>query len=500
MGEPEPADPVIPNRTQGPLIRIAWRCRLAEGVSVRRAGGRAFVVSERPLAVLEVRPPAVRLLGRLAPGEEVTLDATAPSELRFVRRLAALGLLELRPAASDWPPVTVIVPVRNRPRELAGCLGSLARVYYPASLEVVVVDDCSDPPAAVPEGVRLIRLRHPIGPAGARNAGAAQSHTELVAFLDSDCVAEPDWLESLVPELADPAAAAAGGRVLPASERTWLERYEAVRSPLDLGPTPAAARPQARVPYLVTANLVVRRSAFEAVGGFDPALRCGEDVDLCWRLHSAGHRLAYQPASRVRHRHRGDPGAFVRTRAAYAASETSLLRRHPRNGRWLGFSPGMGVALLAAVSAVLGRPHLLLAGGLAMGVEVAATTRKLRSLGVPSRTSAPALVRGQASGFYHTGRQVARYYGLPATLLALALKGRRRRSALLATVAAGLAPAIVDWWRLRPRLPLPAFLAASLLDDAAYQAGLLMGCLRQRSLAALAVELRLMTGQADTEP
>jgi len=500
VGEPEPTDQAGPNRTQGPLTHIGWRCRLAKGVSTRHAGGRSFVVSERPLVVLEVRPPAVRLVNRLPPGEDVTLGVKTAPELRFLRRLAALGLLELRPAATGWPPVTVVVPVRNRPRELADCLVSLTRVYYRGLLDVIVVDDASDPPAAVPGGVRLIRLHRPVGSAAARNAGAAECRTDLVAFLDSDCVAEPDWLESLVPELADPAVAAAGGRVLPASEGSWLERYEAVRSPLDLGPTPAAARPQAPVPYLVTANLVVRRSIFETLGGFDPALRCGEDVDLCWRLHSAGHRLAYQPASRVHHRHRGEPAAFVRTRAAYAASEASLLRRHPRNGRWLGLSPGMGAVLAGALAAVLGRPRLLLAGGTAMGLEVAATTRKLQSLGMSCRTAAPALVRGQANGFYHAGRQLTRYYGLPATLLALAGGGRRRRNALVAIAAAGLAPAVVDWWRLRPHLTLPAFVAASLIDDAAYQAGLLIGCLRQRSLAALDMELRLMTGEPEREP
>ena len=500
MGEPEPADPAGPDPTKNPLTEIMWRCRLAEGVSVRRAGTRAFVISERPLVVLEVRPPAVRILDNLPPGEQATIRVKTAPELRFLRRLAALGLLDLRPAATGWPPVTVVVPVRNRPRELADCLVSLTRVCYRGPLDVVVVDDASDPPAAVPQGVRLIRLQRLVGPAAARNAGAAQCGTELVAFLDSDCVAEPDWLESLVPDLADPAVAAAGGRVLPASEGSWLERYEAVRSPLDLGPTPAAARPQAPVPYLVTANLVVRRSIFETLGGFDPALRCGEDVDLCWRLHSAGHRLAYQPASRVHHRHRGEPAAFVRTRAAYAASEASLLRRHPRNGRWLGLSPGMGAVLAGALAAVLGRPRLLLAGGTAMGLEVAATTRKLQSLGMSCRTAAPALVRGQANGFYHAGRQLTRYYGLPATLLALAGGGRRRRNALVAIAAAGLAPAVVDWWRLRPHLTLPAFVAASLIDDAAYQAGLLIGCLRQRSLAALDMELRLMTGEPEREP
>ena len=454
-----------------------------------------FIVNERPLTVLEVRPRALRLLARLPAGEQVTLDVVTAAELRFLRQLAGAGLLELRPVATAWPSVTVVVPVRDRPAELAACLGSLAQVRYRGRLEVVVVDDGSLRAAPVPPGMRLVRLPGPVGPAGARNAGAADCGSELLAFLDSDCVAEPDWLEALVPELADAAVAAAGGRVLPAGQRAWLERYEAVRSPLDLGTKPAAAEPQTPVPYLVTANLVVRRSAFHAVGGFDPTLRCGEDVDLCWRLNAAGHRLSYQPAGRVRHRHRSEPAAFARTRIRYAASEASLLRRHPANGRWLGFSPGMAAALAGALGALLGRPRLMVAGTMALGLEAATTAGKLRSLGVPGRRSAAALLRGQASGFYHAGRQLTRYYGVPAMLLALTSGRPRRRRFLLALAAAELAPAVVDWRRLHPRLALPAFVAAWLLDDAAYQVGLLLGCLQQRSPAALRVQLRLIGGR-----
>jgi len=467
---------------------------------VRGFGSRTFIVSERPLTVLEVRPRALRLLARLPPGEEVTLDVVTESELRFLRQLSGARLLELRPVATSWPSVTVVVPVRDRQAELADCLGSLAQVRYRGNLEVVVVDDGSSPPAAVSPGVRLVRLPRSMGPAAARNAGAAECGSELVAFLDSDCMAEPDWLEALVPELADAAVAAAGGRVVAAAEGAWLERYEAVRSPLDLGTTRAAAQPRAPVPYLVTANLVVRRSAFKAAGGFDPALRCGEDVDLCWRLSAAGHRLSYQPAGRVRHRHRSEPGAFVWTRIRYAASEVSLLRRHPANGRWLGFSPGMGAALAGALGALLGRPRLIVAAAVALGLEVAATAGKLQPLGVPRRRSTAALLRGHASGFYHLGRQLARYYGGPATLLALASGRRRRRRLLLALAAAELVPAVVDWRRLQPRLALPAFIGAWVLDDAAYQAGLLLGCLRQRSPAVLGVELRLMGARRDPKP
>lgn len=499
MGKPEPAEPAG-GRSHRALSPPAWRCTLGQGVSVRRASGRAFVISERPLVVIEVRPRALRLMARLTPGEPVAIGTLTAPELRFLRRLAGVGLIDMRPIPSAWPSLTVVVPVRDRPVELAGCLESLARVRYPQPLEIVVVDDGSAQPVQMRDGVRLVRLSRSIGPAGARNAGVAACRTELVAFLDSDCAAEPGWLEALAPAFADPEVAAAGGRVLPASERGWLERYEAVRSPLDLGATPAAARPRSPVPYLVTANLVVRRAAFEAAGGFDPAMRWGEDVDLCWRLVASGHRLVYEPSGAVRHHHRGEPGAFIRTRATYAASEADLLRRHPANGRWLGFSAGTGAALVGAVGALLGRPRLLMAGGLALGLEVAATAGTLRSLGVPRRRSAPALVRGQANGLYWVARQLARYYGLPALLVALASGRGRRRPMLLTVAVAEVAPAVVDWWRLRSGLSLPRFVAAQLLDDAAYQVGLLRGCLRQRSAAALSVELRLMGGDTQPEP
>ncbi|HEY7201610.1 MAG TPA: mycofactocin biosynthesis glycosyltransferase MftF [Candidatus Dormibacteraeota bacterium] len=458
-----------------------------------RSGSRAFVVCERPLTVLEVRAAALRLLTRLVPGREVVLPPPRPAELRLLRQLADAGLLELRPVAGALPTVRVVVPVRDRPAELAACLRSLDALRYPrALLEVVVVDDGSTRPVAVPPHVALVSLPRPAGPAGARNAGARHAAAEVIAFLDSDCEADPGWLEALVPELADPDVAAAGGRVLPASERSWLERYEAVRSPLDLGPTRAAARPGRPVAYLVTANLVVRRADFEASGGLDPGLRWGEDVDLCWRLHAAGRRLVYEPAGRVRHRHRGALRAFATTRASYAGSEVALLARHPDAGRWLGFSPGMAAAVVGGLGALLGgRRRPLLAGALVLAAETAATAGQLRPLGVPPRRAVPALLRGQAGGIYWAARQLIRYYGGPAVVAALSSgPARRRLLVTLAALAAG--PAMADWHRLRPRQgPLP-FLAAALLDDACYQFGLLLACASGRTFAPLRTSLRLI--------
>lgn len=460
-------------------------------MDLRRAGGGVFVVRERPLTVVQVRPAALRVLGGLREDEEVAVPAPRPAELRLLRHLADLSLVTLRAEASARPAVTVVVPVRDRPRELAACLASLRALRHPRQLlDVVVVDDGSARPPDVPDGVRLLRLPASAGPAGARNAGARAARGEVLAFVDSDCLADPGWLEALLPELADPDVAAVGGRVLAASERSWLERYEAVRSPLDLGAVRAAAGPGRPVPYLVTANLVVRRSDFDRIGGFDERLRWGEDVELCWRLHRAGRRLVYQPDGRVRHRHRGGVRAFASTRASYARSEAALLARHPEGERWLAFSPGGAAVALGGLGALLGRPRLLAAGVLALAVETAVTAGRLTPLGVPRRRAVPALLRGHATGLYWAARQLTRYYGLSLIVAALSYKPARGRL-VLATAGIWAAPVIADWRRLGPRQSMPAFLAAQLLDDTAYQYGLLHSCWRARTLLPLRVRLRL---------
>jgi mycofactocin system glycosyltransferase len=443
--------------------------------------------------VLEVRPEARALLERLRSSGD--LVDPAPRELRFLRRLEQLGLADLEPSAADPPPtVTVVVPVRDRPAQLAACLRSLAALDYPKDrYSVVVVDDGSRVPVRAPADVRVVVNRDPLGPSTARNRGAAAGRADVVALIDSDCSAEPAWLAKLVRELADPAVAAVGGRVVGKEQGTWLQRYEAVRSPLDLGPRRADVRPGRPVSYLVTANLAVRRDVFEALGGFNPTLRCGEDVDLVWRVVAAGHRAVYQPRARVRHDHRTAPREFVRTRSNYGASEAALRRLHPGTDAHLGSSPGLAMAAAGGLATLVTRrvwPAAL--GAVALAAELAAGVRSLRrETGLGRGYAASVLVRGHAASAYWAARRLSRYYGLPALALSLAAGRRRRASVLAALAAAEVATAAADRRRLGARLGLLAFTAAQALDDLAYQTGVWRGCWSERSLEALRTELRI---------
>jgi hypothetical protein len=143
---------------------------------------------------------------------------------QLARRLTDAGLAHPRPPQPQASPdVTVLIPVRDRAGLLAQCLAAVGRRF-----PVVVVDDGSaDGPAvaaiAAEHGATVMRRTESGGPAVARNTGLTAIGTELVAFLDSDCVPPADWIMELASHLADPtgqyAAASTSGPHRPASFR-----------------------------------------------------------------------------------------------------------------------------------------------------------------------------------------------------------------------------------------------------------------------------------------
>src|SRR5271170_5690609 len=235
--------------------------------------------------------------------------------------------------ADAWGPgdVTVVIPVRDRQAELARCLAGLTQM--PQMPRVIVVDDGSGDPAAlarVASGAGASVLPRAVngGPAAARNTGLAATDTPLVAFLDSDCVPGPGWLDALLPHFADPAVGAVAPRIVPDEPgRTWLARYEGASSTLDMGARPSIVRPGARVPYVPGAALVVRRAA--AGDGFTPGMRVGEDVDFVWRLAAAAWRVRYEPAAVMGHQHRVRLRPWLSRRAEYGTSAADLEELHP---------------------------------------------------------------------------------------------------------------------------------------------------------------------------
>ncbi|HET7245047.1 MAG TPA: mycofactocin biosynthesis glycosyltransferase MftF [Streptosporangiaceae bacterium] len=405
---------------------------------------------------------------------------------RLARKLTDTGLAHPRPPElNSRPDVTVLIPVRDRAVLLDRCLSALGNSY-----PVLVVDDGSEDPGAVAavaaaHGAALVRRPVNGGPGAARNTGLLGVATDLVAFLDSDCVPEPGWIERLAAHLADPAVAAAAPRMVavPAGP-SWAGRYTTAACCLDLGGAEARVVPGTRVAYVPTAALVVRRAALagDGQGGsvFDPALRWGEDVDLVWRLHAAGWRIRYEPAARVSHHEPDGWAALLARRFRYGTSAAPLALRHPGQVPPLVLHPWPALTVAGLLA---GSPEV---AGLGFTGSVLAMRRTVHRAGLPARGVLPAMLDGTRQTWLGIGRYACQY-GIPVLATALVAPGRgapaRRWARRAAAASLLLGPPLTAWSTRRRSLDPVRYVLGHLADDAAYGAGVWAGALRARSLA-----------------
>lgn len=495
-----------PNRTELNAIATALRpaTPLAEPARYVLAAGLNIVADQqggvllclRPLLALRLNPSATMLIRTLRQPRTITELAAAvpgmsPAAItvfldRWVRRRL---LIRQPPGLTTRPKVSIIVPAHGRPEATRRCVQSLLTLDYPADRrEIIVVDDASTPPLAEVLGdlpITLLRQDCNIGQSAARNLAAAQASGAILAFIDNDCVAEPDWLKALLPYLDDPAVAIVGGRVIAPPTRGAVAAFEAVRSPLDMGAVETEVTPNAAVSYLPTCNLLVRLDALLAQGGFDASLRVGEDVDFIWRVLRSGHRAWYIPTGRVVHHHRVQWGDWLRRRADYGSSEADLQQRYPE-GRRLMHLPRVSLLLLSSLVLIPWFGLMgLLPGAVAFTLFSAELVEKQRGLGrmgikLPVIQIAVALIREHAASFYHLSANSMRYYSLP--LLAIGAIQPALLVALLLLLA--VAP-LADYRRLQPHLSWPMFTGLYGLELAAYQIGLWRGCWQRKTLQPL---------------
>jgi GT2 family glycosyltransferase len=245
------------------------------------------------------------------------------------------------PALSSYPKVSVVVCAYNAESTMAPCLDSLRDLRYPA-YEVVVVDDGStDRTGRIADGYEGIHVIHQEnkGLSAARNVGIAASTGEIIAFTDSDCVVDPDWLHYLVATFLSSGQAAAGGPNLPPPEDSLVASCVAAAPG---GPLHVLLNSE-EAEHIPGCNMAFRREALEEIGGFDPIYRAaGDDVDVCWRLQEHGYRIAFSPAAIVWHFRRNTVKAYIGQQRGYGKAEGLLYFKHPQRFNALGYSRWRG--------------------------------------------------------------------------------------------------------------------------------------------------------------
>ena len=389
----------------------------------------------------------------------------------LARRLTDAGIAHpIAPQLPTAPDLTVVVPAHDRIAALDRCLATLGTAY-----PVIVVDDASADEigtraVAHRHGAQLVRLQVNRGPGGARDAGLHHVTSELVAFVDSDTTPGPNALAALAAHLADPLVVAAAPRIVAHGP---VRGYAKLRSPLDLGATPARVTRYGRVSYVPSAALVTRRSDLVAAdaghGVFDPELRVGEDVDLVWRLCAQGGRVRYDPTVEVPHEEPASWPALLGRRFRYGTSAAALGERHPTSVAPLLISPWF----VGTVAALLTRRPALAAGAFA-GAWIS-HARALRRADVPRA----GLTRAIAGGVRQTWLGIGRcgvQFAAPVLVTALVRGTAGTRAAALSLL---LGPALTDWFSFRNAGVGPVrFTTAHIADEIAYGTGVYAGCLR----------------------
>src|SRR5262249_22209688 len=166
------------------------------------------------------------------------------------------------------------------------------------------------------------------------NTGLTAATGEIVAYIDDDAYPDPHWLHYLANTFLNTKHVGIGGpNIAPPSDGPIAECV--AHSP---GNPVHILLSDTEAEHIPGCNMAFRKSALEAIDGFDPQFRiAGDDVDVCWRLQEKGWTLGYSPGAMVWHHRRNSIRAYWKQQRNYGKAESFL----EKNGRRSTISPAM---------------------------------------------------------------------------------------------------------------------------------------------------------------
>ena len=245
----------------------------------------------------------------------------------------------------------MVVPFRGDAVAAERLMESLGRLELEPPDEIIVSDNSDGGVVVERSGVRVVRATMERSSYYARNAAVAAATTResdrWLLFTDADCVPAPGLIRAyLAAEPDDDVGALAGLVIADFNQSHFLARYATDRGFLDQEAGVHTAEDAA-----ATANLMVRRSAFDEIDGFEEGIRSGGDVDLCRRLVAAGWRIERRPEAIVTHLHRESLPDLLGAIARYGSGARWLNDRYPGSAPQWPLVPGLvGAARDAAIN------------------------------------------------------------------------------------------------------------------------------------------------------
>jgi glycosyltransferase involved in cell wall biosynthesis len=262
--------------------------------------------------------------------------------------------------------VSVIVCTRNRADSIGDTFEALAQLS-PAATEILVIDSSTEPERQKTESLaRKFGARYVFEPRSglslARNTGLTLATQEIIAFTDDDCIPEKDWLAHKMECLAEPDVWACTGRVFQHNSEGACDLFEEVagqnlgsekrsfsRSDLDFGIGKFLSnagkvflkhmKSKAPVPWCLGhgSTMAFRKEVFEKIGLFDERLGAGaplkacDDTEMFYRILKSNHKIVYNPAAVVRHKHGLTEEEVFKTRYACSFGGSAFMWENRRD-------------------------------------------------------------------------------------------------------------------------------------------------------------------------
>ncbi|EEW24164.1 glycosyltransferase [Rhodobacter ferrooxidans] len=271
------------------------------------------------------------------------------------------------------PDVSVILPLFDDAASIGAVLAGLRAQVTARRVEIIVVDDGSrdaGPQIARDMGARVITQSN-AGPAAARNRGAQAAGGAVVLFLDSDCVPPPNWVEAMASVFDTKGFDAVMGTICAANDGVVPRIVQAEVDERYAGMRIASTG----VDFIAAPACGFRRQVFLALGGFDVRLRQAEDVEIAYRITTAGHRIGFVDTAAVAHHHQTGWAEFLRVKLRRARGRMEVFRLYPAKRRHDNWTP-LRLKLQFGCAAI-SLPMLLVAlalaprtGGLALGLPL----------------------------------------------------------------------------------------------------------------------------------
>ncbi len=227
-------------------------------------------------------------------------------------------------AQDTYPKVSIIVASYNNQDTIGECLQSILALGYPKDcFEVIVMDGVSS------DGTVKIAEQYPVKVVSIRlNCPASYNYAfeiaayPILGFIDSDAKVEPDWLQKLVPHLAEPQVAGVSGSI-----DTWNKGNPWARS-IGYELKNRYRRIGRYTGRIATMNLLLKKSVIEEVGGWDEKLPSQYDTDFGFRMSEKGYKIAYEPAAVCYHYNRPTLKAYYKQQLQYGKNTLKLYFKH----------------------------------------------------------------------------------------------------------------------------------------------------------------------------